>query len=118
LLRAARRGAVLTVAASVVPWLSCASASDTTRIGSQGDPILADGRPGEIAYLTRLRCPSGRPPHFHMLHRGPHGPSGRGLDRFALRCVIDNESFEIWIDHHHPGVADERAPVGLGIAEP
>jgi outer membrane murein-binding lipoprotein Lpp len=31
-------------------------------LGSEENPVLAQGPPGERAYLYRLRCPEGKPP--------------------------------------------------------
>lgn len=86
-------------------------------LGSRNNPVRADGRPGEIAYLGRLRCPSGGAPHFHFQRRGPSSPHGNPLDRFTLRCVIDNRSFDVFVDRHHEGYVEERAVAGLAIAD-
>lgn len=87
-------------------------------LGSVSNPVRVDGRPGEFSYLGRLRCPSSHAPHFHFRDRGPRGPYGNGLDRFDLRCVMDNLDFVVWIDHDHPGTEEQRPIPGLGIVDP
>ena len=96
---------------------SCMTLREDEPLGTANNPVRVDGRAGEVSYLGRLRCPSGAAPHFHFSHRGPRGPYGNALDRFALRCVIDNRSFSVWIDHEHPGYAEGRPIAGLESVE-
>ena len=86
-------------------------------LGNVSNPVRCDGKPGEVAYLGRLRCPSGGAPHFHFQRRGPRGPYGNETDEFELRCVIDNRSYTVVFDRHHRGVVEAEPVPGLGISD-
>ena len=93
--------------------LGCATPSERHpggALGSVSNPVRCDGKPGELAYLARLRCPSGAAPHFHFRRRGPRTRDGHETDEFELRCVRDNRSTSVSIDRHHPRHV-EREPV-------
>ncbi len=77
------------------------------------DPVRCDGKPGEIAYLGRLRCPSGGAPHFHFRARGPSGPYGHQSDEFELRCVTDDPGFRVFLDREQPGFVEARPVPGF-----
>ncbi len=79
-------------------------------LGSVTNPVRCDGKPGELAYLARLRCPSGGAPHFHFRRRGPRTTDGHETDEFDLRCVRDNRTTRVSLDRHHPRYV-EREPV-------
>jgi len=96
----------------VLMLLACAAtpALDWEALGTVSNPVRCDGKPGELTYLARLRCPTGAPPHFHFSRRGPRSPDGHETDEFELRCVRDNRTTAISIDRHHPRYV-EREPV-------
>ena len=79
--------------------------------------MRCDGKPGELAYLGRLRCASGGAPHVHFQRRGPRGSYGNETDEFGLRCVIDNSSYTVVFDRHHPDVGETEPVPGLGISD-
>lgn len=107
----------MTVALAVL-CVGCSGLRGDEPLGTRNNPVRADGRAGEIDYLGKLRCPSGGAPHFHFEYRGPRGPYGNELDRFTLRCVYDNRTFAVWIDHHHPAHVETGAVAGLRLAAP
>ncbi len=92
--------------------LACAATpeGDPKALGTAKHPVRCDGKPGELAYLARLRCPSGAAPHFHFRRRGPRTRDGHETDEFELRCVRDNRTTSVSIDRHHPRYV-EREPV-------
>ena len=93
--------------------LACAARPVDAPLGSAHNPVRCDGKPGEIAYLGGLRCPSGGAPHFHFRARGPTGPHGHQSDEFELRCVTDNQSFQVFLDREHAGFVETRALSGF-----
>jgi hypothetical protein len=78
--------------------------------------VRCDGKQGELAYLSRLRCPSGGTPHFHFAQRGPRGPYRNEIDQFELRCVLDDRSSQVFLDRHHPGTVEQAPPPGFTLA--
>jgi hypothetical protein len=86
-------------------------------LGSAENPVRCDGKRGEIAYLMRLRCPSGGPPHFHFQRRGPRGPHGNESDEFELRCVLDDRSYRVFLDRHHPDFVAHEPPSGFRLEQ-
>lgn len=56
-------------------------------LGSEANPVRAQGPAGEREYLARLRCADGRPPE--VLGRGSAmpGPFGGIADVYRLRCA-------------------------------
>ncbi len=99
--------------------LGCATPSQRHpdgALGSVSNPVRCDGKPGELAYLARLRCPSGAPPHFHFRRRGPRAPDGHETDEFDLRCVRDNRTTSISLDRHHPRHAEPDPVPGFAFS--
>lgn len=106
--------------ACVAAWVGSgctATLAPQAPLGSVENPVRVDGRPGEIEYMGRLRCPSGGAPHFHIRYSAPVGPYGHKLDRFELRCVFDNSSKQIWIDRRHPNHRESRPVDGLDLVD-
>ncbi len=102
-------------AALIFACTACASAP-AGPLGSVTNPVRCEGKQGEIAYLSRLRCPSGGAPHFHFGQRGPRGPYRNETDRFELRCVWDDRSTRIFVDRHHPGHGEQQPIPGFALA--
>ena len=100
----------------LVSAAACVTLRESDPVGSVNNPVRVEGRAGEISYLSRLRCESGGAPHFYFQVHGPRGPYGNELDRFGLRCVFDNRSFQVWIDPDHPGHVEGRPVFGLRLA--
>lgn len=79
----------------------------TEPLGSDKNPVRADGPGGERAYLARLRCTDGSAPGFER--RGNVGPGIYGyiVDLYQVRCG-DSVS-EVRMDMYHRHV--ETQPV-------
>jgi hypothetical protein len=73
-------------------------------LGSDKNPVRADGPPGQRAYLARLRCTDGTAPAYER--RGNVGPGIYGyiVDLYAVRCG-QTES-EVRMDMYHRHVED------------
>ncbi len=103
----------------VLMLLACAATPERDSggaLGSASNPVRCDGKPGELAYLARLRCPSGAPPHFHFRRRGPRAPDGHETDEFDLRCVRDNRTTRVSLDRHHPRSAEPEPVSGFAFS--
>ena len=97
--------------------LACAATpeGDPKALGTAKHPVRCDGKPGELAYLARLRCPSGAAPHFHFRRRGPRTADGHETDEFELRCVRDNRSTRVSFDRDHPRYIEREPVPGFGL---
>ena len=84
-------------------------------LGSEENPVLAQGPPGERAYLYRLRCPEGKPPIFER-----HGsaarmsPYGSIMDIYELACDAP-PARTIYMDMYHPDHVEKEAVSGFTI---
>jgi hypothetical protein len=88
--------------------MSAIEKAATEPLGSDKNPVRADGPPGERAYLARLRCTDGTAPSFER--RGNAGPGIYGyiVDLYAVRCG-DTES-EVRMDMYHRHVEAQAVP--------
>jgi hypothetical protein len=81
--------------------------ASTEPLGSDKNPVRADGPPGERAYLARLRCSDGTAPTF--ARRGNIGPGIYGyiVDLYEVNC--SGTISEVRMDMYHLHV--ENQPV-------
>jgi hypothetical protein len=86
----------------------------TKPLGSDKNPVRADGPPGQRAYLSRLRCADGTAPAFDRSGNIGPGIYGYIVDLYKVRCG-DTVS-EVRIDMYHRHV--EAQPVAGFTIEP
>jgi hypothetical protein len=84
-------------------------------LGAQGNPLRADGPPGEHAYLALLRCPDGEAPSYERLGSVGEGPYGGILDLYELYCG-PGEPVRIYMDMYHPEHYETRPVPGFTLA--
>ena len=121
------RTAVLLLALVSAPGAT-ADAQTTAALGSQENPVRAEGPTGEREYLTRLRCPSGSVPNFERI--GSFAPTSDGhiIDGYQVLCdrplperaaVLRGEStpdlVTIYIDMYHDGYREMAAVPGFTV---
>jgi hypothetical protein len=100
--------------------LSAAEQAEVTKhpLGSERNPVLAEGPPGERAYILRLRCPEGSPPSYERLGSASVlSPYGSVMDMYELACDAP-PARTIFIDMYHPGHVEARAVPGFVIVDP
>lgn len=73
---------------------------DTSAVGSYIYPVQANGPTGQLEYLLRLVCPSGKAPTFAR-----NGSVGAGVDRhimdlYAVRCG-EGYDVRVYMDYYH-----------------
>jgi hypothetical protein len=95
----------------------CAAGPDATApVGSRSNPLVCAGRPDQLAYLARLRCPDASAPDWQAVGDGPIGPYGAPLDRYLVRCPdLDRETW-VYFDRRHRPIGDLPVPDGLSLA--
>lgn len=87
-------------------------------LGSAGNPVLAEGPPGERAYLARLRCPEGRAPTFERSGSAAQpSPYGSIMDIYQVACDAP-PLHTIFIDMYHRGYVETRAVSGFTLVPP
>ena len=113
------------------------AAINAAPLGSAENPIRAGGPAGQRAYLDRLRCPNGKPPHYKRIGNFGIGPYGTIIDGYSVICekkqMVDsypdmktavkdalrpntqNKSTTLYLDMYHPDITEERAPEGFMI---
>lgn len=69
-------------------------------LGSEQNPVRADGPPGQRAYLSRLRCPDGTAPAYVRGGSTGEGPYGSILDVYNVSCAGQQAS-EVFMDMYH-----------------
>ncbi len=84
-------------------------------LGSAQNPIRAEGPSGQRAYLTRLRCPDGRPPAFERGGSAGLSPYGSMMDLYQVACDAP-PTHSIYMDMYHPGYVESQAVAGFSIA--
>ena len=77
-------------------------------LGARGNPVRADGPPGEREYLRRLRCPEGGATLFKRLGSVGEGPYGRIMDIYDLWCTEGDRSVQVYMDMYHPSHREHR----------
>lgn len=83
-------------------------------LGSAGNPVLAEGPPGQRAYLLRLRCPEGRAPTFDRAGSAGLSPYGSIMDVYQVACDAPPMR-SVYIDMYHPGHIEKQAVPGFTI---
>ncbi len=86
----------------------------TEPLGSDKNPVRADGPPGQRAYLARLRCANGTAPDFDRSGNVGPGIYGYIVDLYKVRC--GETETEVRIDMYHRHV--EAIPVAGFTIEP
>jgi hypothetical protein len=87
-------------------------------LGSAQNPVLAEGPPGERAYLMRLRCPEGKAPTFERTGSAAQmSPYGSIMDIYQVACDAP-PTHTIYIDMYHRGHAEARPVAGFTIISP
>lgn len=95
---------------------SAIEAASAYPLGSERNPVRADGPPGERAYLSRLRCRDLRPPTFERLGSGGASPFGGIVDIYKVECRAgDPPETRVYMDMYHAGHFEEEAVPGFGI---
>jgi hypothetical protein len=78
-------------------------------LGSQTNPVLCQGPPGEQEYLDRLRCSNGDAPAYERIGSFGDGPDGHVIDGYDVVC--DENRATVFMDMYHEDHW-ETAPVG------
>jgi hypothetical protein len=83
-------------------------------LGSPENPVLAEGPPGQRAYLLTLRCPEGRAPTFDRGGSAGLSPYGSIMDVYQVACDAP-PMHSVFIDMYHPGHIEKQAVPGFTI---
>jgi hypothetical protein len=83
-------------------------AINAQKLGSRGNPVRADKREGQEAYLKRLMCEGGATPTYRRLPMSWTGPYTTPVDGYEVKCPDDFAI--VFMDMYHPGYV-ERRPV-------
>ena len=85
-------------------------------LGSRQNPVRENMPAGEIAYLSRLRCPDGNSATFSRTGSTGIGPYGFILDLYKVACA-GADPVDVYIDMYHDG--GELRPIpGFSIVAP
>ncbi|SRR5690554_2630377 len=87
-------------------------------LGSPDNPVRCYLLRGQLAYLSRLRCPDGNKPTFHRIGSFGEGPYGNIIDGYRVRCSPDSEGVIIFMDMYHPGYVETEPVPGFTIVPP
>jgi hypothetical protein len=86
-------------------------------LGSEANPVRAEGPPGQRSYLQRLRCPEGKPPTFERQGSAGLSPYGSIMDIYEAACDSPPAK-RIYIDMYHSGYIESDAVPGFTIVVP
>jgi hypothetical protein len=85
-------------------------------LGSQENPVRAEGPPGQRAYLSRLRCSDGQAPAYERIGNIGDGPYQNFVDAYRVVCAGAQPSQStIHLDMYHPGHNEARPVPGFTI---
>ncbi|WP_448501000.1 hypothetical protein [Sphingomonas sp.] len=88
-------------------------------LGSDKNPVRAEGPVGQRAYLSRLRCADGNAPAFDRAGSAGLSPFGNIVDIYSVECLGGTPSKgEIWMDMYHSGYVEQTAVPGYVLIEP
>lgn len=83
-------------------------------LGSDRNPVRAEGPAGQRAYLDRLRCPNGdAPEYFRTGNLGP-GVFQNIVDAYSVTCS-GKDSVTVVMDMYHRGYVEKEAVSGFTI---
>jgi hypothetical protein len=86
-------------------------------LGSLRNPVRVGGPEGRNAYVARLRCADGRPPHATPAVPGGTGGFGTVTELIALDCAAAAPGrFDLFLDLYHEEHVEDRAPAGFTLA--
>lgn len=106
------------VSAGKVAAVEAAAATAGHPLGSEKNPVRSSGPLGERAYLERLRCSDGNAPAFERGGSVGHGPYGKIMDVYELRCLSGQPSTaSVYMDMYH-GHVELRPVPGFTIKAP
>jgi hypothetical protein len=89
--------------------------AETKPLGSKDNPIRENMPVGEIAYLSRLRCPGGETPAFERGGNVGTGVYRNIIDVYAVTCP-GAAPVQVYMDMYHDG--PETRPVPGFTIEP
>ncbi|RBP53655.1 hypothetical protein [Arenicella xantha] len=87
-------------------------------LGSQYNPVRADGPSGQREYLSRLVCSNGMSvADFYRLGSAGPSPYGFILDMYMVKCDTDAGlvEHEVYLDMYHKGYLETNAAEGFSI---
>ena len=85
-------------------------------LGSLRNPVRVGGPEGRNAYVARLRCADGRPPHAAPAVPGGAGGFGTVTELIALDCAAAPGRLDLFLDLYHEEHVEDRAPAGFTLA--
>ncbi|WP_416462546.1 hypothetical protein [Sphingomonas sp. VDB2] len=88
----------------------------TFPLGSQDNPVRANGPEGQRAYLSRLRCADGKAPAFARGGSVGMGVFGYIVDVYGVTCP-GSQAEQVYIDMYHRH-REDSAPPGFTMARP
>lgn len=86
-------------------------------LGSDDNPVRADGARGQRASLTRLRCPNGRATIVERPGNAGEGVYGTIVDAYGVTCAVGAAAAAI-MDLYHSGHVEAAAVPGSTIVAP
>jgi hypothetical protein len=86
-------------------------------LGSLRNPVRVGGPEGRNAYIARLRCADGNPPHATPAIPGGTGGFGTVTELIALDCAAAAPGrLDLFLDLYHEEHVEDRAPAGFTLA--
>jgi hypothetical protein len=90
---------------------ACAHPDPAAPVGSPANPIRCSGKPDELDYLARLRCPDGTTPHWQRT-----GAGGTTRSLYQVSCTQLGWETTVHFDRRRSPQDEPRAPDGLELA--
>lgn len=90
---------------------ACAHPDPAAPVGSPAKPIRCSGKPDELDYLARLRCPDGATPHWRRTSAG-----GTTRSLYRVSCTQLAWETTVHFDRRRAPQDEPRAPDGLELA--
>ena len=78
-------------------------------LGAKANPVRENMPEGQIAYLKRLRCPSGAAPAYERKGNIGAGVFGNIVDLYQVTCP-GQPTQDVHIDMYHDGPEDRPVP--------
>ena len=85
-------------------------------LGTETNPVRCENPKGERQYLSRLRCPDGKPPGFSRIGSFGVGPYGNIIDGYRVTCAGGEEG-RVFMDMYHEGYVEKEAVPGFTIVD-
>jgi hypothetical protein len=95
---------------------ACARPDPAAPVGSHANPIRCSGKPDELDYLARLRCPDGAAAHWRRAGASGNSSAGTTQSLYRVRCTQLNWETTIHFDRRRSPRDEQPAPAGLELA--